>query len=135
MSGSSPRGSTTGGDATRLRGGDRGGGLRGRSRAGSTTSSPGGARRGRGAARGHRGPRPDLRAALHLGGPASSAASASSDLLATEDGLWVGSDTEWIQGERRARIAFLPLEGGEVLPTLTAPALPGQVGQLGRHGG
>ncbi|MEZ5094817.1 MAG: hypothetical protein R2731_00935 [Nocardioides sp.] len=56
------------------------------------------------------------------------------DLLATEDGLWVGSDTEWIQGERRARIAFLPLEGGEVLPTLTAPALPGQVGQLGRHG-
>ncbi len=31
------------------------------------------------------------------------------DLLVTQAGLWVGSDGEWFNGERRARIAFCPL--------------------------
>lgn len=29
-------------------------------------------------------------------------------LLATSDGLWVGSDTEGLGGERHARIGLLP---------------------------
>ena len=53
----------------------------------------------------------------------------ATDLLVTERGLWVGSDTEWI-GDRkyhRGRIAFFPFKGGNVLPQATTGHLPGDV--------
>ncbi len=56
------------------------------------------------------------------------------DFLATDEGLWVASDTNWFQGERRQRIAFLPLAGGQAVPAATTPELPGDVVQLGRAG-
>lgn len=56
------------------------------------------------------------------------------DMLATDQGLWVGSDTTKLGGEVRARIAFLPLAGGKAIPDYTVPQLPSQVLQLGRSG-
>ena len=56
------------------------------------------------------------------------------DMLATSQGLWVGSDTAKIAGEARNRIALMPLAGGTVVPQTTAPSLPGSVAQLGRLG-
>lgn len=44
--------------------------------------------------------------------------------FATDQGLWVGSDTNNIGGERRARIAFFPLAGGTTVPTVAAATLP-----------
>jgi hypothetical protein len=50
------------------------------------------------------------------------------DILATSDGLYVGSDTELIGhtsgNTYHPRIAFLPLTGGKTLPPLQATALP-----------
>ncbi|MFT4220201.1 MAG: PKD domain-containing protein [Microbacterium sp.] len=46
------------------------------------------------------------------------------DMLATDTGLWVGSDTEWIGGEYHARVAFFPLAGGTTVPVAEAPSLP-----------
>ena len=57
------------------------------------------------------------------------------DMLATDDGLWLGSDTNFFGGERRQRIAFLPLAGGQVVPTPATPELPATALQLGRGGG
>ena len=37
-------------------------------------------------------------------------------LFATSQGLWVGSDTTQIGGERHGRIAFMPLAGGTTVP-------------------
>ena len=54
------------------------------------------------------------------------------DLLATGGGLWVGSDTAMFSGERRGRIAYLSLTGGQEVPVPTTPALSGTVIQLGR---
>jgi PKD repeat protein len=50
------------------------------------------------------------------------------DLLATDQGLWVGSDTDQI-GDfiYHGKIAFLPLAGGEVVPPTTTGVLPGNV--------
>ncbi len=50
-------------------------------------------------------------------------------LLATSDGLYVGSDTEWIGNYqyRRPRIAYFPLAGGSSLPANTIGTLPGTV--------
>lgn len=45
------------------------------------------------------------------------------DLLATSDGLWMGSDTDGVHGETHAKLAHFPLAGGRTLP-------PGQVGKL-----
>jgi len=47
-------------------------------------------------------------------------------LYATEDGLWMGSDTEWVGNfqYKRPRLAFFPLDGG-------APETPGTVAGLG----
>lgn len=45
-------------------------------------------------------------------------------LFATAQGLWVGSDTNNIGGERHARIAFFPLSGGTTVPTVVAARLP-----------
>ena len=52
-------------------------------------------------------------------------------------GLWVGSDTAWIGNMKykRPRIAFFPLAGGYVLPSVATPALPGSVFTGGPTGG
>ncbi|MCB0907395.1 MAG: hypothetical protein KDB63_09795 [Nocardioidaceae bacterium] len=57
------------------------------------------------------------------------------DMLATDDGLWLGSDTKFFGGERRQRIAFLPLAGGTAVPAPAVPQLPATALQLGRVGG
>ncbi|WP_155849354.1 PKD domain-containing protein [Arthrobacter sp. H20] len=58
------------------------------------------------------------------------------DLLATSQGLWVGSDTDRIaRFLYRARIAMFPLAGGTAIPTATAPALPVDVLQSGKPSG
>ncbi|WP_162259877.1 PKD domain-containing protein [Nocardioides sp. Soil777] len=45
-------------------------------------------------------------------------------LHATPQGLWVGSDTNSLGGERHARIAFMPLAGGTTVPAVEAARLP-----------
>ena len=57
------------------------------------------------------------------------------DMLATGDGLWLGSDTNFFGGERRQRIAFLPLSGGQSVPSPTAPQLPATSLRLSSPGG
>ncbi len=50
------------------------------------------------------------------------------DLLATDQGLWVGSDTDQIGDfNYHGKLAFLPLAGGEVVPATTTGVLPGNV--------
>ena len=51
------------------------------------------------------------------------------DILATSDGLWIGSNTPWI-GNRdyfRPRVAFFPLAGGAPVADDGKPELPGDV--------
>jgi len=45
-------------------------------------------------------------------------------LLATSQGLWIGSDTELIAGERRSRVALMPLAGGTEVPDVAPARLP-----------
>jgi hypothetical protein len=45
-------------------------------------------------------------------------------LLATSQGLWVGSDTTRIGGKVHNRIAFMPLAGGTTVPSVPAAVLP-----------
>jgi hypothetical protein len=52
-------------------------------------------------------------------------------LVATSDGLWVGSDTNWIGGELHPRIALFPLVGGAAVPASTVPGIPGELARLG----
>jgi Domain of unknown function (DUF5122) beta-propeller len=52
-------------------------------------------------------------------------------LLATPDGLWVGSDTGYIDGLNRNRIALMPVAGGESIPAWHVGALPGDLWTLG----
>src|SRR5215207_4742920 len=55
------------------------------------------------------------------------------DLLATSQGLWVGSDTDRIGGfSYRARIAFFPLAGGTTVPPRGTGTLAGNVYQAGQ---
>lgn len=50
------------------------------------------------------------------------------DMLATDKGLWVGSDTDRIGNwEYHGRIAFFPLSGGSKPPSTATPRLPGDV--------
>jgi hypothetical protein len=52
-------------------------------------------------------------------------------MLATQDGLWVGSDTGYIDGLNRNRIALMPVAGGETIPTWNIGTLPGDLWTLG----
>lgn len=45
-------------------------------------------------------------------------------LLATRSGVWVGSDTTSIGGERHGRVAFMPLAGGSTVPASPRATLP-----------
>ena len=45
-------------------------------------------------------------------------------LLSTQDGLWVGSDTGYIDGVYRNRIALMPQAGGETIPTWNSARSP-----------
>ncbi len=54
-------------------------------------------------------------------------------LLATQQGLYVGSDTNYIGDNRymHAKIAFFPLAGGETVPSVATATLPGNLYQAG----
>jgi PKD repeat protein len=54
-------------------------------------------------------------------------------MFATSDGLYVGSDTDWIGPHQyqRKELAFFPLAGGETLADNTTDSLPGNVYLLG----
>jgi hypothetical protein len=54
-------------------------------------------------------------------------------MFATGDGLYVGSDTDWIGNHKyqRKKLAFFPLAGGETLAANTTDSLPGSVYLLG----
>jgi Domain of unknown function (DUF5122) beta-propeller len=52
-------------------------------------------------------------------------------LLATSDGLWVGSDTAYIDGLYRPRISMLPVVGGTAVPAANPGSLPGQLVTMG----
>ena len=45
-------------------------------------------------------------------------------LFATSQGLWVGSDTTRIGGEKHGRVALMPLAGGTTIPNVPAAACP-----------
>jgi len=52
-------------------------------------------------------------------------------MLATTDGLFVGSDTDRFHGEYHGRVAFFPLAGGSSVPQPLAPVLPVDLYALG----
>jgi hypothetical protein len=52
-------------------------------------------------------------------------------LLPTSTGLYIGSNTGYIDGLYRNRIAFMPLAGGETPPNFTAQGLPGTLYAIG----
>ena len=54
--------------------------------------------------------------------------------LVTNEGLWVGSDTDHIADEYRAKIAFLPVAGGTQVPPATQVALPNDLYTLPLNG-
>lgn len=49
------------------------------------------------------------------------------DMLATTEGLWVGSDTDNIGGEWHPKLALMPLTGGKTIPVSNPGELPGNV--------
>jgi len=53
------------------------------------------------------------------------------DLLATDQGLWIGDDTNYVGHEYHYKLAFFPLTGGTAVPPVNVGALPGDVYQLG----
>ena len=55
-------------------------------------------------------------------------------LLATDDGLWVGSDTDKIGNEYHAKIALLPLDGGWAPPAANPGTLPGEFTTIQQDG-
>jgi hypothetical protein len=56
-------------------------------------------------------------------------------LIATSQGLWIGSDTDRIgRYEYHGRIAFMPLAGGTSVPESRVGTLPGDLFRLGTDG-
>ena len=56
-------------------------------------------------------------------------------LVATSQGLWIGSDTDRIgRYEYHGRIAFMPLAGGTAVPDSRVGILPGDLFRLGTDG-
>jgi PKD repeat protein len=53
------------------------------------------------------------------------------DMLATTEGLFIGSDTDRVNGEYHGRLAFFPLTGGAAVPQPKAPTLPVNVYSVG----
>jgi hypothetical protein len=51
--------------------------------------------------------------------------------LGTADGLWVGSDTDYVDFAYHPRLAFLPLAGGKGVPPAAAGTLPGELYTVG----
>jgi hypothetical protein len=49
------------------------------------------------------------------------------DMLATDAGLYIGSDTNTFAGRSRYKVAFLPLAGGKTLAVPRSPSLPGEL--------
>ncbi|MHB8457793.1 MAG: hypothetical protein ACYDBS_08930, partial [Acidimicrobiales bacterium] len=51
------------------------------------------------------------------------------DMYLSSSGLWIGSNTDYIGNFQyyRAEIAFFPYQGGEILPGVNVPGLPGSV--------
>jgi hypothetical protein len=66
--------------------------------------------------------------------PGKTRGKGSRTLLATADGLWVGSDTEGFAGEYHARLAMCPLAGGAAPPAAMPGRLPGDLAILGLDG-
>jgi PKD repeat protein len=56
------------------------------------------------------------------------------DLYANAQGLWVGSDTDYIGHRFHYKLAFFPLSGGKAVPNPSAGALPSSLYQLGTSG-
>lgn len=56
------------------------------------------------------------------------------DILATDSGLYIGSDTDWTAEEQHRKLAFFPLEGGAALPDQKVGALPNDVYTVGANG-
>lgn len=56
------------------------------------------------------------------------------DMLATSEGLFIGSDTERVHGEYHARLAHFSLDGGTPVPQPDPPGLPADVYSLGPVG-
>jgi hypothetical protein len=55
-------------------------------------------------------------------------------LVATDQGLWVGNDTDTIGGETHERLAFFPVAGGTTVPVHQPATLPGTLWSLPRAG-
>ncbi|MGW3769254.1 PKD domain-containing protein [Actinomadura verrucosospora] len=49
------------------------------------------------------------------------------DMLATDEGLWIGSDTDNVGGEFHQKLALFPVAGGAVIPAYSTGELPGNV--------
>ncbi len=55
--------------------------------------------------------------------------------LVTPEGLWLGSDTDYVAGELHQKIAFLPSEGGGILPTHVPQRIPNDLYAMNRSTG
>ncbi|MBE1534080.1 PKD domain-containing protein [Actinomadura algeriensis] len=56
------------------------------------------------------------------------------DILATGQGVWIGSDTDMAGGETHQKVAMFPAAGGTALPVLEPGELPGEVYRAGGIG-
>lgn len=54
------------------------------------------------------------------------------DMLATDTGLWIGSDTDVVAGEIHRKLAFFPLVGGTEIPKEDLGSLPNDAYLVGR---
>ncbi|MCX6465542.1 MAG: PKD domain-containing protein [Pseudonocardiales bacterium] len=56
------------------------------------------------------------------------------DMLATSEGLWIGSDTDEAGGEFHPKLAMFPVAGGTAAPVYNTGALPGDIYSGGGSG-